>query len=190
MTQKLSTQSHRWLPRLVLLALMPAALAACSTNTPVLPQEGIGFREDRYIEITRIREYEACRDEALQLDANARGRGSQGAYLTSARVLEQCEAGLGETNGVTLEERMRVYALSIQNYFKGGDLESARRNLDTFKHAFPGHDLYFADGSSFIVTMEALLGRTEPWTFGEFAALNVNDQVKREMRRLNYWKNK
>lgn len=190
MTQTLASQTKRWLPRLALLALVPVALAACSTNTPLSPRESIGFHEGRYNEITKVREYEACRAQALDLDAKARGRGSQGAYLTSAKVLEQCEAGLGETNGVPLEERMRVYALSVQNYFKGGDIESARHNLDTFKHAFPGHDLYFADGSSFIVTMEALLGRTEPWTFGEFAALNVNDQVKSEMRRLNYWKNK
>ncbi len=190
MTQTFKSSSKRWLPRVVLLALLPAVLAACSTGNPLTPREGIGFREDRYREVARAQEFEACRNEALELDAQARGRGSRGAYLTSARVLEKCEAGLGETKGVPVEERMRVYALSIQNYFKGGDIESARRNLDTFKNAFPGHDLYFGDGASFLATMEALLGRTEPWTFGEFAALNVNDDVKREMRRLHYWKNK
>jgi len=190
MTETNTSPTKRWLPRLALLALAPAVLAACTSNMPLSPRESIGFREDRYNEIAKIQEFEACRAEALDLDAKARGRGSQGAYLTSARVLEKCEAGLGESQGVALEERMRIYGLSIQNYFKGGDIESARRNLDTFKHAFPGHDLYFADGASFIATMEALLGRTEPWSFGEFAALNVNDQVKSEMRRMNYWKNK
>ena len=36
----------------------------------------------------------------------------------------------------------------------------------------------------------ALLGQAEPWTFGEFAALNVNPSLKSEMRRMRYWKRK
>ena len=40
------------------------------------------------------------------------------------------------------------------------------------------------------MTMEALLGRRESWTFGEFSALNINSDLKSEMRRVLYWKNK
>ena len=39
-------------------------------------------------------------------------------------------------------------------------------------------------------TTEVLLGRTDPISFGQFAALNVNKTVKAEMRRLNHWKDK
>ena len=59
-----------------------------------------------------------------------------------------------------------------------------------FKNRFAEYDFYYPDGTSFIVTMEALLGQREKWTFGEFSALNINDDLKSEMRRVLYWKNK
>ena len=52
---------------------------------------------------------------------------------------------------------MRLSALSVVNYIKGGDNENARRGLGTFKQTFDDRDLYFADGSSFIETSELLL---------------------------------
>jgi len=85
---------------------------------------------------------------------------------------------------------MRVHALAALNYFKGGDVEQARRSFEDFKATYPDSDLYFADGSSFTETTEVLLGRTDPISFGQFAALNVNKSVKSEMRRLNHWKDK
>ncbi|MBT6285904.1 MAG: hypothetical protein HOI96_12090, partial [Rhodospirillaceae bacterium] len=91
---------------------------------------------------------------------------------------------------VAANERMRLHALSVVNFFKGGDVEMARRQFDGFKSAWPEHDLYFSGGTSFVATAEALLGRTEPQTFGQFLALNVTDEVKSEMRRINHWKNK
>ena len=124
----------------------------------------------------------------MKLDTQARSRGSIGAYLNSARVLEKCEANLGVGAAGVAEEE--VYSLSIQNYFKGGDIESARRNLNSFKRTFADRDLYYGDGASFTATMETLLGRNEPTSYGQFATLNVNNQVKREMRRFNHWKNR
>ena len=85
---------------------------------------------------------------------------------------------------------MRISALAIVNYFKGGDMEQARRSFEAFKSKYPQHDLYFADGSSFVASSEVILGRSEDWTFGTFAALNVNDDLKREVRRMHHWKNK
>jgi hypothetical protein len=106
-------------------------------------------------------------------------------------VLEKCESGLAAgKHGVARDERMHAYALAIQNHFKGGDIETAHRSFEHFKTAFPDHDLYYPDGASFIVTMQALLGQADPWTFGEFAALNVNPTLKSEMRRMRYWKRK
>lgn len=167
------------------------SLSACTLNSTTNPTNSIGFREARFNQVAKIQEFQSCKNQGMQLDSQARSRGSIGAYLNSARVLEKCEANLGVgAAGVAEEERMRVYSLSIQNYFKGGEVENARRNLNSFKATFADRDLYYADGSSFTATMETLLGRNDPTTYGQFATLNVNDQVKREMRRFNHWKKK
>lgn len=172
-------------------AMALATLAACTNDYGSDPLEGIGYRQARFEQISAMREYRKCRDEGLELDRKARESGSSGTYLASARVLEKCEAGLGpDASGIAMDERMRAYALSIQNFFKGGDVETSRRNFDKFKTQFSKHDFYYPDGSSYVVTMEALLGRRESWTFGEFSALNINDDLKSEMRRVLYWKNK
>lgn len=177
--------------RIAAVSVASITLAACAGDNGFDPTEGIGFREARFEQISMMREYRACRDEGFDLDRQARNSGSRGKYLTSARVLQKCETEIGpDGGGIAREERMRAYALSVQNYFKGGDVEHARNNFDKFKKTFPGHDLYYPEGSSFTVTMDAILGRKEQWTFGEFSALNVNDDVKSEMRRMNYWKNK
>ena len=172
------------------MVLALGGLSACATDVSD-PLEGIGYRQARFEQISMMREYRKCRDQGVELDRKARSSGANGTYLASARVLEKCESGLGpDAAGIARDERMRTYALSVQNYFKGGNVEQARENFDKFKQTFPDHDLYYPDGSSFTVTMAALLGRKERWSFGEFSALNVNDTVKSEMRRMLYWKNK
>ncbi len=173
-------------------AALMLTLSACFLGTDNDAAEGIGFRQARFEEMKTIREYRACKAEGEELDKKALASGSAGTYLASARVLEGCEAklGPGSSGSITEGERMRTYALSVQNYLKGGDVAKARSNFDKFRAAFPSRDLYYADGSSFISTMEALLGRTEPWSFGEFANLNVGDELKSEMRRMHYWKDK
>lgn len=178
--------------RVAILFVALAGLSACApTGGSSNMADGIGFREARFQEVTATREYRGCRDQGFEMDRKARASGSAGAYLASARVLEKCEAGLGVGNtGVARDERMHAYALAIQNHFKGGDIEIAHRSFENFKSAFPDHDLYYPDGASFIVTMQALLGQAEPWTFGEFAALNVNPVLKSEIRRMRYWKRK
>lgn len=171
------------------LFLAATALTACQTAQPTTPLEGIGFREARFEQITMMRAFRACRDEGMELDNQARLSGSAGTYLASARVLEKCEAGIGPNGaGLASDERMRAYALAIQNYVKGGDLEKARETLNAFRANYPNKDFYYPDGTSFIVTMETLLGDKDQWSFGEFAALNVNDTLKREMRRVLHWK--
>tara|TARA_B100000676_G_scaffold304270_1_gene356210 strand:+ start:40104 stop:40682 length:579 start_codon:yes stop_codon:yes gene_type:complete len=177
--------------RVTCVALAAIATTACMSTVPNDPLEGIGYREARFNEIAQMREYRKCRDEGLALDRKARATGSPGTYLASAKVLERCETEVGPgSSGIARDERMRAYAISIQNFFKGGDVEHSRANFDKFQKRFPKHDFYYADGSSFVVTMEALLGRNEKQSFGEFSALNVSDNLKSEMRRIMYWKNK
>ena len=174
---------------LLAVVVVAGALAACVTNPMAVREGGIAFREARFAEITAMRTYRACRDEALVMDDQARQGGVPARYLASARLLEQCEAELGpEAANLAPEERMRAYALSIQNYLKGGDIAKAQTNFETFKAAFAGHDLYFADGSSFIETMEVLLGLRERSAIGQFSVLNVDGALKGELRRANYWR--
>ena len=183
------------LRRLATLSGVALLLGACS-NLPSFggdePLPDLTFRESRFEQMQSIRAFEACRDEGLTLDSQARSRASAGAFLNSARVLDSCGANLGSAaSAVPQPERMRVHALAVLNYFKGGDVEQARRSFETFKVTYPDNDLYFGDGASFTETTNVLLGRkTGPISFGEFAALNVNDRVKSEMRRLNHWKDK
>ena len=165
------------------------AVSACNMSSQINTMEGIGFREARLQEISDMREYRQCRDDGVELDAKARSSGSAGQYLASAKLLEKCETGLSQNSAsLAVDERMRAYALSTQNYIKGGELEKASRNLERFQKAFPDKDLYFISGASFIETMESILSQKRPDAFAKLASLNVNRQLKSEMRRMHYWK--
>ncbi len=189
MTCKLN--ARRFAVRMGAIACVLFGLTACVTNGDTTAYEGIGFREARFNEISAMRNYRQCRDEAVSLDELARKDGSRPRYLASARLLEKCEAELGaEGRGIAVDERMRAYALSIQNYFKAGEMVQARENLGRFRQAFPQNDLYYADGSSFSATMEVLLGERESDGRASFAMLNVNDELKDEVRRIDYWRRK
>ncbi|OUR79049.1 hypothetical protein A9Q83_05560 [Alphaproteobacteria bacterium 46_93_T64] len=181
---------HRIIPK-ACVASLALLLGACQLTTTPDPTAGLEFRAERYAQYERKQVFENCRNEALQRDEDARRKGSSGAYLTSARVADKCVSELGSGSDVVPKgEQMRISALAIVNYFKGGDMEQARRSFEAFKSKYPQHDLYFSDGSSFVASSEAILGRTDDWTFGTFAALNVNDDLKREIRRMHHWKNK
>jgi hypothetical protein len=164
-------------------------LSACAMSAPNELAEGIGFREARFDSIKAMRDYRNCRDDAIELDTKARKSGDTGRYIASARILEKCESSLDQqASEVGRDERIRSYALSIQNYLKGGDVEHARTNLESFKKVFPDVDLYYPNGSSFIETMEALLGQKDLQSFGQFAQMNVNSDLKDELRRIRHWK--
>jgi len=169
------------------LALIP--LAACSALTEPPAGEGIGFRKARFDEMAAMREYRQCRDEALALDTQARTTAAPARYLASARMVEKCEAELaGGVGAVAEEERMRAWAMSIQGYIKGGDAAAARQNLEQLKRAFPNKDLYLADGSSLIDSYEVLLDQKAPAAIAPYATLNVPEALKKELRRVRYWK--
>lgn len=162
-------------------------LSACVTQPPSFG-EGIDYREQRYSEIQAMRDYRACRDHALELDREAQMNFDPAKYLASARMIEKCESQLGpDVADIATDERMRAYALSIQNHLKGGDVEQARVNLDKFTSTFGGRDLYFADGSSFVDTMEVLLGQRGAGSLGRYSDANVNRDLKSELRRVRHW---
>ena len=181
-------QLNNSIKRLSIIVIAGVTLSACNAYTNQA-SEGIGYREARFAEISAMRQYRSCRDDALEIDQQARSESSTARYIASAKLLEKCESELGpEAAKVGEEERIRAFALSVQNYFKGGDIGKARANLDKMKKAFPGQDLYFADGSSFIDTAELLLGLRDRSSIGEFSVANVNNSTKSELRRIRYWK--
>lgn len=181
--------SLRMAARAALAALALGALGACAQDGRSGLDSGIGFREARFAEMVAMRDYRTCRDESLELDRQARSQGSPAQYLASAKLIAKCESALGpEMAGIAREERMRAYALGVQNRLKGGDVAGARAGLETFKSAFAGSDLYFADGTSFTETMELVLGLRESTDVGQFSLANVNGALKSELRRTRYWK--
>ena len=163
-------------------------LSACVTSSPA-PGEGIGFREARFQEISAMQTYRVCVDDAMKVDAEARTKGSPGAYLAAARLFEKCEAELGtEVAGVAQEERMRAYAVGIIDYVKGGDLARAQANLGKFEQAFADYDLYLPNGASFIDTMDLLTGRRPVPNSYDISMLNVSRDLGSELERVRFWK--
>lgn len=163
-------------------------LSACVGVTPPIDAEGIGYRQARSMELSEMREWRACRDEALALDAAARGKANPAQYRASAKMLERCETALGPgVAGLAREERMRAFALAVQNHLKAGELVEARRALEAFKAGFEDHDLYFADGTSFIETMTVLVGVSDGQTPGDLLLVNVGSKLRAEIRRVRQW---
>ena len=151
--------------------------------------EGIGYRQARFEEISAMRSYRSCVDDAMKVAEDARRQGHAAGYSRSARILEKCEADLGpEATTLAQEERMRAYAVSVLNYVKAGDLASARKNLDTFKASFDGHDLYLPGGSSFIDTMTLITASKEHNRPHKIAMMNVSQDLRAEIQRVGFWK--
>ena len=174
--------------RTAIMAVAAVGLGACNMATGDL-YPAIGSRVQNFENIGAVREYRQCNNDAMVADQSARTESAPARYTQSAQLLAKCEAGLGERASlVPVEERMRNYALGVQNHFKGGDVVQARANLEKFKAPFADKDLYYADGSSFVDTMEILLGLRDYTALGEFSVANVNSTVKSELRRVRYWK--
>lgn len=170
------------------LGLTGLVLAGCVSGGGG-PAEGIGFREARFQEISAIREYRACVDDAVNQTKGAKARSNPAGYVASAKLLEQCESNLGpEAKDLAQEERMRAYALSIMNYVRGGDIVKARANLETFKSSFPGKDLSLPDGSSFIDTADLLTGGIKASDANKVTFLDVSSELRAEVSRVRFWK--
>jgi len=151
--------------------------------------EGIGFRQARFEEISAMRQYRDCVDDAYQVAEDA-GRNRQAAgYRTSARIIEKCEADLGpEAKNLAQEERMQAYAVGILNYVKAGDIQKAQANLETFKSTYAGYDLYLPSGASFVDTATVLTGKSTAVPRSKMAMMNLSQDLRAEMQRARFWK--
>lgn len=172
----------------MMLAGIMIGSTACMTFDGGSTAEGIGYRQARFAEMSAMNEFRACKADGLALDEQARLDASGAKYLASAKILEQCEASVGSVDQtIGSDERMRVYALSIQNYVKGGDIAKAADSLNQFQSAFPNKDLYYADGSSFIETMLVITHQKEDANFSVASTLNVPRALKIEKNRIAHW---
>jgi hypothetical protein len=152
--------------------------------------EGIDFRQARFLEISAMRDYRGCIDDALKVAEQAKASGQTGGYRTSAKIFERCEAELGpEAAQLAREERMRNYALGIVNYIKAGDIRHAQTNLEKFKKAFDGHDLYLPNGASFIDSVALLTTKRDDASVQEMAMMNISSTLRAEIQRVRFWKN-
>ena len=82
---------------------------------------------------------------------------------------------------------MRTYALAIQNHLKSGDPRAAKQSLAKFQSAFKGRDLIFADGGSFLESMETVLAAAHPEDTKDMERRDIGRTIRVEVRRLQRW---
>lgn len=170
-------------------AFILISLSGCIPATTGGSSEGIGFRQARFEEISSMRQYRDCVDDAYKVAEDANKNRQPAGYRTSANIIEKCEADLGpEANNLAQEERMQAYAIGILNYIKAGDIQKAQANLATFKSAYAGYDLYLPSGASFVDTATVLTGKSTALPRRKMAMMNLSQDLRAEMQRARFWK--
>jgi len=166
-----------------------ALLTACGPVTTAQNTPSATSVIDRALDMQSIIAFNDCATEGRTRDVAASSGQDQALYLSSADMLMECDAALGDTVVmIDKRERMQVMALAVQNYLKGGDVAKSRLALGDFQQRFGSHDLIFADGSSFTDTMHALLFQHERPAQFALSSLNAKASVKDEIRRSWYWR--
>ena len=144
----------------------------------------------KYLNSTR--EYDKCVDEGYFFDQKASDSRDNAIslYSKSAEILSKCEQLIGDYSTIiTKDQRMKNYALSIQNYLKSGRLKVASSKLEDFKSKFD-RDLIYSDGSSFIKNTEAILDIANEKKGLDLEMTNSNRKIKSELKRIWHWSKK
>lgn len=183
------------LSKTALMLALGASLAACQTsglpfaNNIQQQYDAITYRDNRVQQTINVQSWKDCTKQGLDMAQTAADTQNPGQYVRSAEILQTCASNLNEKNAHHLKnDRMRYAALSVVNYFKGGDIAMARQAFNQYKTDFADNDLYFSnDKSSFASTMEVLLATAPNSHVGRFSITNINDDLKSEFRRVNYW---
>lgn len=173
-----------------MLAASSLLLSACQLNTPNLTA-GIDHRTERFDDIITQKTFMDCKQEGHAFDRQASEQNRQELYLASAEKLLSCESNLGQNaHLIDVQDRMKTYALGIQNKVKGGDVNGASVAFQKFKSYFAGMDLIYENGSSFSASYTALLGANGDADQLKLASINAKPQVKKEVRRIWHWRTK
>jgi len=164
--------------------------SACTTMPSQKSQlESLNYRSDRYADMQKLDQYTSCQAQGMALDQRAQSQADISSYLASARKLSECQSFLeGKTHLIDSKTQMHVRAISILNFIKGGDIAQARSEFETFQTEFNGKDLTFRDGTSFSQAVSMLIFRTYSDSAFRLETANIRPQLKKELRRITYWK--
>lgn len=164
-------------------------ISACSSTTTTEPSLRVSNRavtsdvhHDYYQSIDA-----ACEQQAIEMDGFAQQSGQAAQYLASAKAMLRCVNGIQFPKGHPDSDKgLRLMALSVMNFVKGGDIDGAQIALKKTQSKFPNKDLYFADYSSFFDTATALLEQ-QTLSRHQLAALNISSDLRTEIERHQYW---
>ena len=172
----------------IVLAASAVLFSACQLNTPNL-SAGIDHRTERYDDIITQKTFNDCKQEGHAFDRQASEQRRRELYLASAEKLLSCDGALGENAYlIDVQDRMKTYALGIQNKVKGGDVKGASTALQKFKTYFGGMDLIYENGASFTESYTALLRSNGDADQLRLSSLNAMPQVKKEVKRIWHWR--
>ena len=173
---------------IIFIALSSFSLASCniSTNSQSAKiQNSIDYSKVNSL----YRTYNKCIDNGKNFDelASKRNTAANSLYNKSAKILTDCEILIKENPYVIDEnERMKNFALTIQNYIKAGNLIQASINFKDFQDTF-NNDLIYDDGSSFSENISSILEYKNANISSKFALINNSKIIRTEMKRINYW---
>jgi hypothetical protein len=169
--------------RVLFVLLTAAFISACSSTTksePSLLISNINNNDFQTIDA-------ACEQQAIKMDSFAQQSGQAAQYLASAKAMLRCVNGIQFPKGhPDADKALRLMALSVMNFVKGGDIDGAQVALRKTQSKFPDKDLYFADYSSFFDTATALLEQ-QTLSRHQLAALNISADLRTEIERHQYW---
>jgi hypothetical protein len=169
--------------RVLFVLLTAAFISACSSTTKSEPSLLISNINNNYYQTIDA----ACEQQAIKMDSFAQQSGQAAQYLASAKAMLRCVNGIQFPKGhPDADKALRLMALSVMNFVKGGDIDGAQVALRKTQSKFPDKDLYFADYSSFFDTATALLEQ-QTLSRHQLAALNISADLRTEIERHQYW---
>jgi outer membrane PBP1 activator LpoA protein len=169
--------------------LAAAFISACSSTTSTEPNLRVSnSAKNNDISNNYFQSIDAaCEQQAIKMDSFAQQSGQAAQYLASAKAMLRCVNGIQFPKGhPDADKALRLMALSVMNFVKGGDIEGAQVALRKTQSKFPDKDLYFADYSSFFDTATALLEQ-QTLSRHQLAALNISADLRTEIERHQYW---
>jgi outer membrane murein-binding lipoprotein Lpp len=171
--------------------LATAFISACSSTTSSEPTPTLRVSNNAKNNNMSNNYYQsidaACEQQAIGMDSFAQQSGQAAQYLASAKAMLRCVNGIQFPKGhPDADKALRLMALSVMNFVKGGDIDEAQVALRKTQSKFPNKDLYFADYSSFFDTATALLEQ-QKLSRHQLAALNISADLRNEIERHQYW---
>lgn len=127
-----------------------------------------------------------CVSQVEERENAIRESSSAAQFMSLAKQANRCLEGIRfYPQHPDNEIAMRLNALAVVNFVKGGDLVSAKSSLSDFTQRFVKQDLVFDDYTSFLDTATALL---EPnLSARQLAMLNINPTLRSELNRQRTW---